>query len=162
MEGNMRNKIKKERTKIMQEFKAFITRGNVVDLAVGVIIGGAFGKIISSLVNDIIMPVIGILLGKVDFKELKYVLSTDAEGEIISSINYGMFIQYIIDFLIVAAAIFLLIKLLASFRKKAEALKEKVKKEEEVATPVAPPAPPVPTKEEVLLTEIRDLLKEKK
>lgn len=162
MEGNMRNKIKKERTKIMQEFKAFITRGNVVDLAVGVIIGGAFGKIISSLVNDIIMPVIGILLGKVDFKELKYVLSTDAEGEIISSINYGMFIQYIIDFLIVAAAIFLLIKLLASFRKKAEALKEKVKKEEEVTTPVAPPAPPVPTKEEVLLTEIRDLLKEKK
>ena len=91
----MRNKIKKERTKIMQEFKAFITRGNVVDLAVGVIIGGAFGKIISSLVNDIIMPVIGILLGKVDFKELKYVLSTDAEGEIISSINYGIFIQYI-------------------------------------------------------------------
>lgn len=134
---------------VVKEFKEFISRGNVVDLAVGVIIGGAFGKIVSSVVDDIIMPPIGVLLGGVNFTSLKLVLkeaSTDAGGKVVEAvtINYGNFIQTGIDFLIIAAAIFLFVKAFNSLKRKEEA---------------PPPAPP--TKEEILLTEIRDLLAKK-
>lgn len=134
-----------------KEFKEFAMRGNVMDMAVGIIIGGAFGKIVSSLVSDIIMPPIGVLLGGVDFSELKLTLQqahTDAAGELIPAvtINYGIFINTIIDFTVVAFAIFLMIKAINSFhRKKAD----------------EPAAPPAPTKEEELLMEIRDILKKK-
>ncbi|MBP7343485.1 MAG: large-conductance mechanosensitive channel protein MscL [Clostridia bacterium] len=160
----MRKRIKKEKVKLVAEFKKFITKGNVIDLAVGVIIGSAFSKIVSSLVNDIIMPLIGLIMGKVNFKELKWVLTYDAEGNAASSVNYGMFIQYVVDFLIMAVFVFLLVRLFAVLRKKAEELKEKAKKEEETQNiqPAVPPAPPVLTKEELLLTEIRDILKAQK
>ena len=131
---------------MLKEFKDFALKGNVIDLAVGVIIGGAFGKIVSSLVNDILMPVIGVILGGVSFTDLKYVI-TPASGDIAEvAILYGSFIQAIVDFLIIAFSIFLFIKLLAS-RKKKEA--------------EAPTAPPAPAPEVVLLEEIRDLLKTK-
>ncbi len=131
---------------MLKEFKEFALKGNVIDLAVGVIIGGAFGKIVSSLVNDILMPVIGVILGGVSFTDLKYVI-TPASGDIAEvAILYGSFIQAIVDFLIIAFSIFLFIKLLASRKKK----------EAEV-----PPAPPAPAPEVVLLEEIRDLLKTK-
>ena len=131
---------------MLKEFKAFALKGNVIDLAVGVIISGAFGKIVSSLVNDILMPVIGVILGGVSFIDLKYVI-TPASGDIAElAILYGSFIQAIIDFLIIAFSIFLFTKLLA-FRKKKEA--------------EAPSAPPAPAPEVVLLEEIRDLLKTK-
>lgn len=131
---------------MLKEFKAFALKGNVIDLAVGVIIGGAFGKIVSSLVNDILMPVIGVILGGVSFIDLKYVI-TPASGDIAElAILYGSFIQAIIDFLIIAFSIFLFTKLLA-FRKKKEA--------------EALSAPPAPAPEVVLLEEIRDLLKTK-
>ncbi len=129
--------------KLVDEFKAFIMRGNVVDMAVGVIIGGAFGKIVTSLVNDIFMPIIGMVLGNVDFTSLEIKLGEPVEGAEQAAIRYGMFIQEIVNFLIVALCIFMVIKLIAKMQKK---------KEEE-------PAPaPEPTKEEVLLTEIRDAL----
>jgi large conductance mechanosensitive channel len=130
---------------MLKEFKAFALKGNVLDLAIGVIIGGAFGKIVTSLVNDIIMPLVSILLQGISFSDLKYVI-TPAEGEVAEvALNYGMFIQTTVDFVIIAFSIFLFVKLLT-----------KMKKKEEVA-----PAPVVPSKEELLLTEIRDLLKEK-
>lgn len=134
---------------IVKEFKEFVSRGNVVDLAVGVIIGAAFGKIVSSLVDDIIMPPIGVLLGGVNFSGLKIILkeaSTDPTGKAIDavSLNYGNFLQTGIDFLIIAFAIFIFVKAFNSMKRK----------EDE-----PPPAPP--TKEEVLLTEIRDLLAKK-
>lgn len=133
--------------KFIDEFKAFALKGNVVDMAVGIIIGGAFGKIITSLVNDIIMPPIGLLVGGVNFAELSVILK-EAVGETPAvTWNYGNFIQVSIDFLIVAFAIFMVIKVMNTAKRK---------KEE------APAAPPAPTKEEILLTEIRDLLKEKK
>ncbi|MDT3740592.1 MAG: large-conductance mechanosensitive channel protein MscL [Candidatus Kapabacteria bacterium] len=132
---------------VVSEFKEFITRGNVVDLAVGVIIGGAFGKIVSSLVGDIIMPPIGVMLGGVDFTSLVIVLK-DAVGELPPvTINYGTFIKNCVDFLIVAASIFMLIKVINKFRKKEEA---------------APEAPAPQPREEILLEEIRDLLKERR
>lgn len=139
---------------MMKEFKEFAMRGNVVDMAVGIIIGGAFGKIVSSVVSDIIMPPIGYLLGGVNFTDLKFIISqasVNAAGEAIPavSINYGNFIQVTIDFIIIALAIFMMIKGMNSMKKKEE------------AAPAAPPAPPEPTKEEVLLGEIRDLLKKK-
>ena len=135
---------------MIKEFKAFIMKGNVLDLAVAVIIAGAFGAIIKSLVNDVIMPPIGQLLGGVDFSEMKFVLADaimNAEGEIATAevaIRYGSFINTIITFLIVAFAIFMIIK----------AYNKTQKPEEE-----APEAPPEPSKEEVLLTEIRDALR---
>ena len=149
--------------KILQEFKQFAMRGNVIDMAVGVIIGGAFGKIVTSLVNDILMPPIGMLLGNVDFKDLKVNLAAlkDAavsvvnEGAVPSEPvywNYGAFIQQVVDFAILAFCVFLLVKFVTRL--------SHLKKEEE--KPATPPAPPAPSKEEVLLTEIRDLLKEKK
>jgi large conductance mechanosensitive channel len=132
---------------MLQEFKEFAMKGNVVDLAVGVIIGGAFGKIVSSLVADIIMPPIGILMGGVDFTKLGVVLK-DAVDEKTPAVmlNYGTFVQTIVDFTIVAFAIFMAIKLMNKMKK---------------AEPAAPEAPPAPTKEELLLTEIRDILKSK-
>lgn len=134
--------------KILNEFKTFAMKGNVVDMAVGIIIGAAFGKIVTSMVNDIIMPPIGLLVGGVDFKDLQYVLK-DAVGDTAAvTLNYGNFIQVVFDFLIVAFAIFMMIKFMNSLKRK------------EVEEP-APAAPPAPSKEETLLTEIRDLLKEK-
>jgi large conductance mechanosensitive channel len=137
--------------KLLNEFKTFAMRGNVMDMAVGIIIGAAFGKIVNSLVQDVLMPPIGMLMGQMDFSQLSIVLkeaSTDVAGNAIPAvtINYGLFINTIIQFLIVAAAVFMLIKAVnTAVRKQAE-------------TP-APPPPAVPTKEELLLTEIRDILK---
>jgi large conductance mechanosensitive channel len=140
-----------------KEFKQFALRGNVVDMAVGIIIGAAFGKIVSSLVNDVIMPPIGMLLGGVNFTDFKVVIkdaipaTVDAAGNAVPEIaavtlNYGSFIQVIIDFLIIALAIFMMIKVMNNLKKKEEAI---------------PPPPPAPSKEETLLAEIRDILKSK-
>ena len=131
---------------IVKEFKEFAMRGNVVDLAVGVIIGAAFGKIVTSLVNDVIMPPIGYLTGGIDFKNLKVLIKEGDPAKKIAdvSINYGNFINTLIEFLIIAFCIFMIVKAINSLKK---------------PEPVAEPAPePGPTKEEVLLTEIRDLL----
>ena len=131
----------------IQDFKAFALKGNVMDMAVGVIIGGAFGKIVTSLVNDILMPLIGMATGGIDFTELKYVIK-EAEGEAEAVVRpYGQFIQNVVDFLIIAFCIFLMVKGIAALNRK---------KEEEAAAPA--PAPE-PSAEEKLLTEIRDLLK---
>ena len=142
----------------MAEFKQFIARGNVMDMAVGVIIGGAFGKISTSLVNDVIMPAVSMLTGGIDFSNWKIVLKAavaGADGAIDPTtevaIKYGSFLATIVDFIIIAFAVFCLIKFLNSLHRK---------KEEEA--PAAPPAPPEPSAEEKLLTEIRDLLKEQK
>ncbi|MBN2262140.1 MAG: large-conductance mechanosensitive channel protein MscL [Prolixibacteraceae bacterium] len=137
---------------IAKEFKDFAMRGNVVDMAVGIVIGGAFGKIVSSLVNDLIMPPIGLLLGGVNFTDLKITIkeaSVDAAGQAINAVtlNWGNFVQVLIDFIIIAFAIFMVIKGMNSLKKKKE------------EAPAAPPAPPEPSKEEQLLSEIRDLLK---
>ncbi|MDE5845064.1 MAG: large-conductance mechanosensitive channel protein MscL [Muribaculaceae bacterium] len=136
--------------KLLNDFKDFAMKGNVVDMAVGVIIGGAFGKIVSSLVNDIIMPVISLCTGSVNFTNLNYTLrpaELDEAGQVLHeaiTFNYGMFIQNIVDFLIIAFSIFMAIRFIMSFKKKAEE---------------APAAPAEPSNEEKLLTEIRDLLK---
>jgi large conductance mechanosensitive channel len=135
--------------KIVQEFKAFAMKGNVVDMAVGIIIGAAFGKIVSSLVTDIIMPPLGLLIGGVDFTDLAVTLKAagvDEAGNAVGAVtlNYGAFIQTAFDFLIVAFAIFMMIKAMNNLKKKEDTL---------------PVAPPEPSKEEKLLTEIRDLLK---
>ena len=129
--------------KIIKEFKEFISRGSVIDLAVGIIVGGAFTSIVTSFVNDIIMPVLGLILGKINFKDLKLVLVKATEDVSEVSINYGNFIQNIINFLLTALAIFIMIKFVNKF-------KHKEKKKEEVK--------PVKSDEVVLLTEIRDLL----
>ncbi len=134
---------------LVQEFKQFAMKGNVVDLAVGIIIGAAFGKIVSSMVSDVIMPPIGALVGGVDFTDLKLVLkpeTLDEAGKAVSAVtlNYGNFIQTTIDFLIIAFAVFMMIKAMNRMHKKHTE---------------APAAPPQPSKEELLLTEIRDLLK---
>ena len=128
-----------------KEFKKFALRGNVLDMAVGVIIGGAFGKIVTSLVNDVLLPVIGIATGKIDISKLAITIKEGAEGVDPVVVKYGMFLQNIVDFIIICLCIFVMIKLMNSV----------VKKEEE-----AKPAPG-PSNEEVLLTEIRDLLKNK-
>ena len=153
--------------KFLKEFKAFAMRGNVIDLAVGVVIGGAFGKITTSIVNDIIMPIIGVLTGGVNFNEWKIVLKEavlDATGAEVAkevAITYGNTIAIIIDFIIIAFAVFCMVKAINTMHAKAEALRKK-EEEETAAEPPAPPAPPEPSAEEKLLTEIRDLLKEKK
>ncbi len=139
----------------IQDFKAFALKGNVVDMAVGVIIGGAFGKIVTSVVNNIIMPPIGVLTGGMDFTDLKLVIKqAQTEGDQVVAeavtLNYGQFIQDVVDFLIIAFCIFLMVKGIAALsRKKNEA-------------PAAPAPAPEPSAEEKLLTEIRDLLKERK
>ena len=128
---------------MLKEFKTFIMRGNVMDMAVGIIIGGAFGKIITSLVNDIIMPVISILTGSVDFKHLKYVIEP-AQGEIPElAVYYGQFIQNLVDFVIIAFSIFIMIKMINRLK----------------AKPKEQAAPAKPSEEVVLLSEIRDELK---
>ena len=152
--------------KFLDEFKAFAMRGNVIDMAVGVVIGGAFGKITTSIVNDIIMPFISILTGGIDFSEWKWVLKEavlDASGAEVAkevAITYGNTIAIIIDFIIIAFAVFCMVKGINTMRAKAEAMRKK--EEEEAAPPPAPPAPPQPSAEEKLLTEIRDLLKAQK
>ena len=139
----------------LKEFKAFALKGNVMDMAVGVIIGGAFGKIVTSLVNDVIMPPIGILVGGVDFTNLKLVIKKaviEGGAEIAPAVtwNYGAFIQQVVDFTILAFCVFMMVKVMNKLMKKEE------------AKPAPAPAPPAPSKEELLLTEIRDLLKEQK
>jgi large conductance mechanosensitive channel len=136
---------------LIKEFKQFAMKGNVVDMAVGIIIGAAFGKIVSSVVNDIIMPPIGLLLGGVNFSDLTIVLkdaTTDSAGAVVKAVtlNYGAFLQTVIDFLIIAFSVFMLIKAMSKFKKK------------EDEKPVETPAPPA---QEVLLAEIRDILKNK-
>ena len=143
-------------SKFIQEFKKFAMRGNVIDMAVGIIIGGAFGKIVSSIVADLIMPAVGLLVGGINFSDMKWVIKEavlDGETEVSPevAITYGNFVQVVIDFIIIAFAVFLLVKgvnALANARKK-----------EEEAKPAAPAAPPADIQ---LLTEIRDLLKEKR
>lgn len=130
--------------KIVDEFKAFAMKGNMIDMAVGIIIGAAFGKIVSSIVNDILMPPLGLLLGGVNFTDLKLVMKAATETAPAVTWNYGSFIQALVDFLIIAFAIFMMIKAINSMKKKEEA---------------APAPPPAPSKEETLLSEIRDLLK---
>ena len=152
---------KEKTTGFLAEFRKFIARGNVMDLAVGVIIGGAFGKISTSLVNDVIMPLISVLTGGVDFSNWKIVLKAavaGADGVIDPAtevaIKYGSFLATILDFLIIAFAVFLMIKTINGFH-------DKMKKQEE-AVPAEESAPPEPSNEEKLLTEIRDLLKAQK
>ncbi|MEX0890384.1 MAG: large-conductance mechanosensitive channel protein MscL [Balneolaceae bacterium] len=128
----------------MKDFKAFAMRGNVIDLAIAVVIGAAFGRIVTSLVNDLLMPPIGMLIGGVDFSEFSYTLSEATAETTAVTINYGLFVQQLVNFTIVAFAIFMVIRLF-----------EKMKKKEEVA----PTAPAEPSNEEKLLTEIRDILK---
>ena len=140
---------------LLQEFKSFAMKGNVIDLAVGVIIGGAFGKIVSSVVADVIMPPIGLLVGGVNFTDLKWVMKAaeigaDGKEAAAVTLNYGNFLQATFDFIIIAFSIFMFIKLINKMSRKQEAVEQ------------PPPPPPAPSKEELLLTEIRDLLKEKK
>lgn len=132
--------------KFLSDFKEFAMKGNIIDMAVGVIIGGAFGKIVTSLVNDMIMPVISLVTGGEGYKNLKHVITKASEDGSVQevAINYGIFIQNIIDFIIIALSIFVALRVIMKFKKK----------EEE-----APAAPPAPSAEETLLTEIRDLLK---
>ena len=141
--------------KFFEEFKKFAMRGNVIDLAVGVVVGGAFGKITNSLVNDIIMPAVSMLTGGVNFSDWKIILKQAVieNGEEVAaavSINYGTLISTVIDFIILAFAVFCMVKGINSLHRKKE------------EAPAAPPAPPEPSAEEKLLTEIRDLLRDKK
>ncbi len=130
----------------VKEFREFAVKGNVVDMAVGIIIGAAFGKIVSSLVSDVVTPPLGYLIGGVDFSKLAYTLPAIAGTEPVT-VKYGTFLQTTFDFFIVALAIFVLVKLINRLKRKEE---------------VAPSAPPPPSKEELLLTEIRDLLKQQR
>ena len=145
---------------MLKEFKEFAIKGNVIDMAVGVIIGGAFGKIVTSVVNDLIMPFFGFLTAGMDFKSLKWVLSPatlDEAGAVLkpeAAITYGNFLQNVIDFLIIAFSIFMFIKMINK-------MKDLAKKKEEIAKEAAAEEPKGPTQEE-LLTEIRDLLKDNK
>ncbi len=131
---------------MMSEFKEFAVKGNVVDMAVGVVIGGAFGKIVTSLVNDVIMPPIGVMMGGVDFSDLSFVIQEAVGDKPAVTLNWGNFVQTFINFLIIAFSIFLVVK----------GMNKMKKKEEE-----APADPPEPSKEEVLLTQIRDALQNK-
>ncbi|WP_018137870.1 MULTISPECIES: large-conductance mechanosensitive channel protein MscL [unclassified Thioalkalivibrio] len=131
---------------IVEEFKQFVARGNVIDMAVGVIVGLAFGQIVSSLVSDVLMPPIGLLVGGVDFSELMIVLREAENGVAAVTINYGIFIKRVVDFLIIAMVVFAAIKMIGRLQRKKDA---------------APAEPPAPSNEEKLLAEIRDLLKSK-
>ena len=139
----------------LKEFKAFALKGNVMDMAVGVIIGGAFGKIVTSLVNDVLMPPIGLFVGNVNFTDLSLTLKDavlSEAGEVLTpavTLNYGAFIQQVVDFTILAFCVFMMVKIMNKLLKKEE------------KKPATPPAPPAPSKEELLLTEIRDILKNK-
>ena len=129
---------------MMSEFKGFAMRGNVVDMAVGIVIGAAFGKIVSSFVKDVLMPPIGMMMGGVDFSDLAIVLKAATDEVAAVTINYGAFIQTVLDFVIIAFAIFMVVRAMNSMKKKEE---------------TAPAAPPKPSAEVELLTEIRDALK---
>jgi len=131
---------------ILQEFKDFAIKGNVIDMSVGIVIGAAFGKIVSSFVADVIMPPIGVLVGGMDFTKLAITIKEAADGAPAVTLKYGNFIQTMVDFTIIASAIFIVVKLINNLKKKEAAM---------------PPPPPEPSKEELLLTEIRDLLKAK-
>ncbi|MBN2061955.1 MAG: large-conductance mechanosensitive channel protein MscL [Deltaproteobacteria bacterium] len=131
---------------MIQEFKTFALRGNVVDMAVGIIVGGAFGKIVSSFVADVIMPPIGLIIGGVDFSNLAITIKGAVGDTAAVTLNYGKFIQTVVDFVIIAFAIFMAVKFMNTLKKKEEA---------------APAEPPPPSKEEILLTEIRDALRQK-
>ena len=133
---------------MFKEFKEFISKGNVMDLAVGVIIGAAFGKIVTSLVDDIIMPIIGIILGKIDFSNLKIIIKPSTEKAPEAAVKYGLFIQNVVNFLIMAFVIFLMVKFVNKLRKPVAKTAEEV-------------IEAIPTKEETLLAEIRDILKNK-
>ncbi len=146
--------------KIFKEFKDFINKGNVVDMAVGVVIATAFGKITSSLVADIIMPLIGLLTGNQSLSELSHPLAYGIDPEtgeeiVTNALRYGQFIQFVIDFLIIALAVFVFVKVIEKMKNL------RIKNEEEIPAEEAPAPEPEPTKEEVLLTEIRDILKNK-
>ena len=155
----------KKKSTFWSDFKAFITKGNVLDMAVGVVVGGAFGKITTSLVNNIIMPPIGVLIGGMNFSDLKVVLveaveateTTAAVAEI--AISYGLFIQTIIDFLLIALCVFAAVRWVRALETKLESLKKKEEVVEEAAEPEAPAAPAEPSEEVLLLREIRDSLK---
>jgi large conductance mechanosensitive channel len=129
---------------ILKEFREFAVRGNVVDMAVGIVIGAAFGKIVSSLVGDVLMPPLGLIIGGVDFRDLALTLKAPLESIPAVTLKYGQFIQTIIDFIIVALAVFVAVKVINTLKKKEQA------------------APPAPSQEQLLLTEIRDLLKERR
>lgn len=131
---------------LLKEFKEFAVKGNVIDMAVGIIIGAAFGKVVSSVVSDVIMPPIGLIIGGMDFSKLAITLKAAADGKEAVLLSYGKFIQTTVDFTIIAFAIFMMIKAINALKRQ-EAVK--------------PPTEPAPTKEELLLTEIRDLLKKK-
>jgi large conductance mechanosensitive channel len=131
---------------LVKDFKSFAMRGNVLDLAVAVVIGAAFGRIVTSLVNDVIMPPIGLMMGGIDFREFIYTLQEATAETVAVTINYGIFIQHLVDFIIVAFAIFMVIRAFERMKKKEEA---------------KPAEPPKPSAEELLLTEIRDVLKAK-
>ena len=136
----------KKKIKIIQEFKEFISRGNVVDMAVGIIIGNAFTAIVNSLVNDVIMPIIGLIIGGISFDDLKIVITPASEGVAESALYYGTFIQKVVDFLIIALVVFTMVKLMNTIHRR----RKKEEKKEEA---------PKPAENIVLLTEIRDLLK---
>lgn len=150
--------------KFWEEFKKFAIKGNVIDMAVGVVVGGAFSKIVTSLVNDIIMPVVGLLTGGANFSDLKYVLTEadEAAGIAENAICYGSFIQNIVDFLIIAFSIFLFVKLIGKLREKMEAKKKAAEAEAAAAAAAEEAAKPKAPTQEELLAEIRDLLREKK
>lgn len=151
---------KKKKSGFFTDFKAFITRGNILDMAVGVIIGGAFGSIVNSLVNDILMPVIGKICNTKDITELKAILTpAEMDGDVVVveevAIKYGQFISYVINFLIVALTLFVIIRAAMMFQKKMDALR---KKEEEAPAPAAPAEPTVEEKTLTVLEEIKGLL----
>jgi len=147
----------KER-KILGEFKKFITRGNVIDMAVGIIVGTAFTAIVNSLVKDILMPFIGLIIGGISFVDLKVVITAATETTAEVAINYGTFIQKIIDFLIIALVVFFIVRTINRMRERLEARR----KVEEAIKEASPPPMPVVPADIVLLTEIRDLLEKQK
>ncbi len=132
---------------IVQEFKEFIMRGNVLDMAVGIIMGSAFTKIINSLVNDVLMPFIGIIIGGINFDDLKYIITAETADAAESAIYYGKFIQSAVDFVLMALVVFAMVKAINRLRRK------------KVEAPEEPAAPPAPPEDIALLTEIRDLLR---
>lgn len=153
-----KEKKKKKKLGIIGEFKAFISRGNVLDMAVGLIIGSAFTAIVNSLVSDILMPLLGMITGKIDFTEFKIILQEAVlDGETVVTpevaVKYGSFIQFIINFVLIAFSVFIIVKIINVMRTKAESLKKKEEEEKKAAEP------PKPDPQIELLTEIRDLLK---
>ena len=149
----------KKKSTFGADFKKFISRGNVIDMAVGVVVGSAFTAIVNSLVKDIVTPAISIITGNIDFSQLQVILSQDAEGNILNAINYGTFIQNIINFLIIAFVVFCFVKVVNGVRAKAEAAKKAGEEAKAAAEAAAAPAEPVKSDEVLLLEEIRDLLK---